>query len=104
MIARHLSVAPRPYRDELLSSWLARVACRYGLTAQALVGWLADDGESPSPFRSLDDRLPAAEQVRQWSRACGVDPERLHLMSLSRRHPQRPHWRHDTKVANLSDF
>ncbi|WFU07365.1 TniQ family protein (plasmid) [Rhizobium sp. CB3171] len=90
MMARHLPVAPRPYRDELLSSWLARVACRYGLTHQALVGWLADDGESLSPIQSIDDRLPTPEQVRQWARNCGVDPERLHRLSLSRRHPQRP--------------
>lgn len=89
-MARHLPVAPRPYRDELLSSWLARVACRYGFTAQALVDWLADDGAGPSPFQPIDDRLPAAEQVRQWSRACGLDPERLRRLSLSRRHPQRP--------------
>ena len=93
MNARHLPVAPRPYRNELLSSWLARVACRYGLTAQALVGWLADNDKSLSPSLSIDDRLPVAEQVRQWSRGCGVDPERLHRLSLSRRHPQRsPSW------------
>ena len=91
MMARHLPVAPRPYRDELLSSWLARVACRYGLTAQALVGWLADNFEGISSSRLVDDVLPVAEQVRQWSRGCGVDPERLHRLSLSRRHPQRPH-------------
>jgi len=38
MSGRRLPVAPRPYRDELLSSWLGRVACRYGLDAAGLVG------------------------------------------------------------------
>lgn len=90
MTARHLPVAPRPYRDELLSSWLARVACRYGLTHQALVDWLADDGESLALFQSINDWLPAPKQVRQWARSCSVDPERLHRLSLRRRHPQRP--------------
>ena len=90
MTARRLPVAPRPYRGELLSSWLARVACRYGLTHQALAGWMTDGGESLSPIQSVDDRLPASEQVRQWARSCGVDPGRLLRLSLSRRHPQRP--------------
>ncbi|MUO73518.1 TniQ family protein, partial [Agrobacterium vitis] len=47
-MAGRLPVAPRPYRDELLSSWLVRVACRYGLTARELVGHFADDGNSVS--------------------------------------------------------
>ena len=63
MTARRLPVAPRPYRGELLSSWLARVACRYGLTHQALADWMADGGQSFSPIQSVDDRLPAPEQV-----------------------------------------
>lgn len=29
-------LAPRPYADELLASWLSRVACRYGLSAADL--------------------------------------------------------------------
>ena len=90
MTARRLPVAPRPYRGELLSSWLARVACRYGLTHQALADWMADGGQSFSPIQSVDDRQPAPEQVRQWAWSCGVDPERLLRLSLSRRHPQRP--------------
>jgi len=90
MTARHLPVAPRPYRDELLSSWLARVACRFGLTHQALAGWLANDGENFSPFQPVDDRCPADEFVEQWGRSCSIDPDQLRRLSLRQRHPQRP--------------
>jgi hypothetical protein len=41
MGARRLPVAPRPFRDETLSSWLGRIACRYGLDAPALAACLA---------------------------------------------------------------
>lgn len=43
-----LPVAPRPYRDELLSSWMARVACRYGLTVPELAGNFAAEANSLS--------------------------------------------------------
>lgn len=69
------------YRDELLSSWLARVACRFGLTHQALAGWLADDGEnfrrfSPSmigvrPTNSLSSGAVVAVSIRI---SCGDYP------------------------------
>lgn len=90
MMVRRLPVAPRPRRDELLSSWLARVACRYGLSAQQLVDQLAAEDECSSPPLPIDDFAPAAEQVLQWAQACGVDPERLHRLSLRRRYPRRP--------------
>lgn len=34
---KRLPVAPRPFRNELMSSWLARVACRYGLEGRDLI-------------------------------------------------------------------
>lgn len=80
-----LPVAPRPYRDELLSSWLARVACRYGLTAPELAGYFAPEGNGLSSPLSIDDRVPVADQASVWARACGVDPDRLHRLALSRR-------------------
>ncbi|ABE65156.1 hypothetical protein Nham_4581 (plasmid) [Nitrobacter hamburgensis X14] len=73
----------------MLSSWLARVACRYGLTAQELAGYFPA-GQSPAPPRPIDDSTPAADQTREWAAACGVDPERLRRLSLSRRYPRRP--------------
>jgi hypothetical protein len=90
MAPGRLPVAPRPYRDELLSSWLARVACRYGLTAPDLAGFVAAGGRGPSSPLPIDDRAPARDQIREWAQACGVDPDRLHRLSLSRRYPERP--------------
>ena len=84
-----LPVAPRPYRDELLSSWLARVACRYGLSAQELAGHVIA-GQTPSLPLSIDDRTPAADRTGEWAAACGVDRERLLRLSLNRRYPRRP--------------
>ncbi|MRX35873.1 MULTISPECIES: TniQ family protein [Alphaproteobacteria] len=80
-----LPVAPRPFRDELLSSWMARVACRYGLTAQQLAGYFSGLS-SPLP---IDDGAPAAGQTRVWAQICSVDPDRLHRLSLSWRYPRR---------------
>ncbi|MGV1833076.1 TniQ family protein [Agrobacterium vitis] len=92
-MAGRLPVAPRPYRDEFLSSWLARVACRYGLTAQELVGHFADDGNSLSSPLPIDDWAPAQDQTGAWARACGIDPERLERLALARRYPTRsPSW------------
>lgn len=84
-----LPVAPRPYRDELLSSWMARMACRYGLTAQEMAGCFGGEGNSSSSPTSIDDSAPATDQTRVWARACGVDPDRLHRLSLSWRFPHR---------------
>lgn len=88
-VTGHLPVAPRPYRDELLSSWLARVACRYGLSAEELAGHFPA-GQTPSLPLPIDDRAPAADRIREWAAACGVDPERLRRLSLNRRYPRRP--------------
>jgi hypothetical protein len=85
-----LPVAPRPYRDELLSSWLARVACRYGLAAQELAGYFAARGNSQSAPVPIEDRATAQDQTRVWAQACGVDPDRLQRLALSRRYPRRP--------------
>lgn len=35
---------------------------------------------------SIDDWAPAAGQTRAWVQACGIDPDRLHRLSLSRRY------------------
>jgi hypothetical protein len=89
-MAGRLPVAPRPYRDELLSSWLARVACRYGLNARELVDHFADDGNSLSSPLPIDDWAPAQDQTRAWAQACGIDPERLERLALRKRYPVRP--------------
>ena len=84
-----LPVAPRPYRDELLSSWLGRVACRYGLDAEGLVGALFADGEGDAHTTLIDDAAPPREDIAFWARACGVDPARLSRLTLARRRPGR---------------
>lgn len=90
MATGRLPTAPRPYRDELLSSWMARVACRYGITAPELAGDFAAKGHSLSLPQPIDDRAPADDQTRAWAQGCGVDPERLRRLALSRRYPRRP--------------
>lgn len=90
MSGRRLPVAPRPYRDELLSSWLGRVACRYGLDAAGLVGALAADGDCDARKILVDDAAPPRDDVMFWARACGVDAERVSRLTLARRRPERP--------------
>ena len=85
MQSGRLPVAPRPHRDELLSSWMARVACRYGLTAPELSGYLCG---LPSPL-PIDDRVSAAGQTKVWAQFCGVDPDRLYRLSLNWLYPRR---------------
>ncbi|MBM3654298.1 MAG: TniQ family protein, partial [Alphaproteobacteria bacterium] len=85
---RRLPVAPRPYRDELLSSWLGRLACRYGFDAASLAGALTDDdGDAPGVL--IDDIAPARKDIAVWVQVCGVDPERLSRLTLARRCPER---------------
>ena len=90
MSGRRLPVAPRPYRDELLSSWLGRVACRYGLDADDLVNALVADGEGGAHESPIDDAAPPKKDTALWAQACGVDPERLSRLTLARRRPERP--------------
>lgn len=86
-------VAPRPFRNELLSSWMARVAARYGLEAPAMTAWLAGQGRDPRDPRQLDDIAPDPDLLTLWARACRVDQERLARLSLAHRFPDRsPAW------------
>ena len=41
--AIRLPVAPRPFRDELLSSWMVRVASRYGLEVPDMTAYMAEN-------------------------------------------------------------
>jgi hypothetical protein len=90
MGARRLPVVPRPYRDELLSSWLGRVACRYGLDGVRLSGALVAGVEGVAPPILVDDIAPATDQMELLAPVCGVDPARLRRLSLAWRHPGRP--------------
>jgi len=91
MGAPRLPVAPRPFRDETLSSWLGRIACRYGLDAPALAACLAapeDPFDAPRP--PIDDISSGLDQIALWAQAGAVDPARLRRMTLAERHPRRP--------------
>lgn len=84
-----LPVAPRPFRDELLPSWLGRVACRYGLKARDLAGWWAVKGDCDARPLSVDAIEPRDDQIRLWARSCGIYPMRVRKLSLMRRYPGR---------------
>lgn len=83
-------VAPRPFRDELLSSWMVRVAARYGSEPLELMMYLAGQGGKDAIPRQVDDVVPDTRLLRIWAKACRIDPARLRHRSLVSRHPDRP--------------
>ncbi|MER8835858.1 TniQ family protein [Mesorhizobium sp. M0909] len=82
---RVLPLAPRPFDDELLSSWQRRVACRYGCTLREVESWLNSDID---PGRRGDligrDFDPGDAMITHWARACRMDAGRLARMALRR--------------------
>lgn len=90
MVSARLPVAPRPFMDELLSSWMARVAARYGSEPLELMVYLAGQGGEDAGARQVDDVAPDMELLRLWAKACRMDPERLRRSSLASRYPDRP--------------
>ncbi|MGC1504570.1 MAG: TniQ family protein [Sulfitobacter sp.] len=90
MVPAKLPVAPRPFRDELLSSWVARVAARYGAEPLELMVYLAGQGGRDAGAQQVDDVAPDMELLRLWAKACRMDPERLRRSSLASRYPDRP--------------
>jgi len=88
-----LPVAPRPFSDELLSSWVARVAARYGLEVPELVSYLIGRGNSLPALRQINDITPDPELLKIWSRGCRIDPARLErLSSIFRHHNRSREW------------
>lgn len=83
-------VAPRPFRDELRSSWMARVAARYGAEPLELMVYLAGQGGRDAGARQVDDVAPDMGLLRLWAKAGRIDPERLRRRSLASRYPDRP--------------
>lgn len=90
MVPARLPVAPRPFRDELLSSWMARVAARYGAEPLELMVYLAGQGSKDAGARQVDDAATNMGLLRLWAKACRIDPERLRRRSLASRYPDRP--------------
>ena len=87
--AIRLPVAPRPFRGELLSSWMVRVAARYGLDVPGLTAYLAGQGNNTAGLRQIDDINPDRNLLKSWARGCRIDPARLKRLSLKLRHPNR---------------
>uniref|UniRef100_UPI003515B305 TniQ family protein n=1 Tax=Pararhodobacter marinus TaxID=2184063 RepID=UPI003515B305 len=90
MVSARLPVAPRPFRDELLSSWMARVAARYGAEPLELMVYLAGQGGRDAGARQVDDVAPDMGLLMLWTKACRIDPERLRRRSLASRYPAQP--------------
>ncbi|MBY2925856.1 hypothetical protein HF279_33790 [Rhizobium leguminosarum] len=84
---RLLPVAPRPFEDELLTSWQCRVACRYSSTPPRIEVWL---GRPPTPMREsfqARDFQPDKDMTWRWARASRLterDLQRLALCNLKR--------------------
>jgi|TARA_R110000850_G_C9912712_1_gene460739 TniQ protein len=89
-VSARLPVAPRPFRDELLSSWMARVAARYGAEPLDLMVYLVGQGGRDAGSRQRDDVAPDMEMLRLWAKACRIDPERLRGRALAIRYLDRP--------------
>ncbi|MGR3564510.1 MAG: TniQ family protein [Heliomarina sp.] len=90
MTPARLPVAPRPFVDELLSSWMTRVAARYGAEPLELMVYMAGQGGREAGARQVDDVAPDMGLLGLWATACRVDPERLRRSSLASRNPHRP--------------
>ncbi|MDI6872451.1 MAG: TniQ family protein [Bacillota bacterium] len=72
-------VHPRPIPGEALTSWLHRIADRYGITVDELA---FDLGHSLDRDADLDMTAPPGF-VEQLSIRTGVGTDRLHGMSIS---------------------
>ncbi|WP_168334870.1 TniQ family protein [Rhizobium leguminosarum] len=84
---RLLPVAPRPFEDELLTSWQCRVTCRYSSTPPQIEVWL---GGPPTPMREsfkARDFQPDKDMTWRWAHASRLkehDLQRLALCDLER--------------------
>lgn len=84
-------IAPRPMAGELLSSWRARVACRYGLEGWELTPAVLFGRHSEGAYQRDIDWAPAAEDIRFLAASSRLDRETVAAMALSRRGWPR-HW------------
>jgi TniQ len=85
ILGEFLPVAPRPFEDELLSSWQGRIACRYDLCADGLSERLGVAPHDRSIGFSGRDFAPAPAAVSAWARACRLSEGRVREMALSTR-------------------
>lgn len=93
---RVLPLAPRPYHDELLSSWQGRVACRYGCTLHDIESWLGPDIDVGRRGGLIGrDFDPRNAMILLWARACRTDTGRLARMALRRQGRTESWYIHD---------
>jgi hypothetical protein len=86
-----LPMAPHPYPDELISSWVERVACRYGMSRAAPVG-SHPSLPSLSGAGRLDWQADPAD-LAALGEACRLDPDLLRRLDLAEISPGWPrHW------------
>jgi hypothetical protein len=85
-----LPLAPRPYPDELISSWAGRVACRYGMSRAVIA--VPPFLPSGSASRGLDWQADPAD-LMALGEACRLDPDLLRRLDLAEiSHPWPRHW------------
>src|SRR5579883_35789 len=82
-----LPFAPRPFREEVLSSWLQRVADANQLTFGELLE-SARDSQLPTITTVLDYRLPFAWRLR-LAAFCRVPEAWLRAIDLAGQYPER---------------
>lgn len=86
-----LPLAPRPYDDELLSSWQDRVASRYGRTIAEIEQWLDASSVDMPVGRMGRNSCPDAAEIAVWARACRLPAASIARLALDQDH--RPlHW------------
>lgn len=85
--ARLLPVAPRPFDDELLSSWRWRVASHYSSEPRQIENWSVGTSRAWDKSLLAEDFQPDQAVVRLWALACRIsrsDLDRLCLQNYSR--------------------
>lgn len=84
-MSRRLPIAPRPYDDELLSSWQGRVACRYAMSREALGLWIGVPAALAAPRGFVAaDYAPDLEVIDAWVQACRLEPAQVEGFALRR--------------------
>ncbi|PDS54532.1 hypothetical protein CO663_34690 [Rhizobium anhuiense] len=84
---RLLPVAPRPCKDELLTSWQCRIVSRYSSTPPKILAWLGGRAVSMQDSFEARDFRPDQDMTWRWARACRLkerDLQRLALSNLDR--------------------
>ncbi|QPB24440.1 TniQ family protein (plasmid) [Rhizobium sp. 007] len=80
---RLLPVAPRPFADELLTSWQCRLASRYSSTPPQIEAWLGGRPASMRESFEARDSQPDEDTTWRWARGCRLKECDLQQLALS---------------------